>query len=250
MAMIGRLKPGVSAAAAAGEDPDHRHAAHARAHATQFVRRVRQAARRPCQRPDAAGALGARGGAVGVVMLIVVVREPVKPAPRAQRIAAEGNRDPHGVGADAGASSHRCSPKGSVVCSGAVRLLLAIGGTRALASLDAVSVRFSRASTPTMTTLGFTLAVAIVTGIVFGLPQRCRRRKRDCNNALKDSSADRRAAAPGYGARSSFQIALRACAGRGRLLIEASLGARRGPRIHPVTRGHDSRGSGLVVLDA
>ena len=47
-------------------------------------------------------------------------------------------------------------------------LVLAFAGTRALARLDAVSIPLLRDVRTDATALGFTLAIAIVTGIVFG----------------------------------------------------------------------------------
>ena len=58
MAIIGRLKPGVTAARRAGRTADARRADHARASRAQLVRRLRQAAGRARQRTDAARAAG------------------------------------------------------------------------------------------------------------------------------------------------------------------------------------------------
>jgi putative ABC transport system permease protein len=74
-------------------------------------------------------------------------------------------------------------------CSGALLgLLLAIGGTRALAQLDAVSIPLLRNVRTDVTALGFTLAVALATGIVFGLAPAWHARGGALANALKDAT--------------------------------------------------------------
>jgi predicted permease len=74
-------------------------------------------------------------------------------------------------------------------CSGAVLgLLLAVGGTRALARLDAVSVPLLRGVHTDATTLGFTLAIALLTGIVFGLAPAFQTPEAALHDALKDST--------------------------------------------------------------
>jgi predicted permease len=74
-------------------------------------------------------------------------------------------------------------------CSGAILgVILAIGGTRALGRLDAVSIPLLRDVHTDATALGFTLAVAIVTGIVFGLAPALQARGAAFTNALKDAA--------------------------------------------------------------
>jgi predicted permease len=74
-------------------------------------------------------------------------------------------------------------------CSGALLgLLLAIGGTRALARLDAVSIPLLRDVRTDGTALFFALAVAIATGIVFGLAPAFQATGAALTNALKDTT--------------------------------------------------------------
>ena len=74
-------------------------------------------------------------------------------------------------------------------CSGALLgLVLAIVGTRALARLDAVSIPLLRDVRTDATALGFTLAIALVTGIVFGLAPALQARGAALTNALKDAT--------------------------------------------------------------
>ena len=86
-------------------------------------------------------------------------------------------------------------------CSGALLgLMLAFAGTRALARLDAVSIPLLRDVRTDATALGFTLAIALVTGIVFGLAPALQARGAALTNALKDAtrgSTGERAGAPG-----------------------------------------------------
>jgi predicted permease len=66
-------------------------------------------------------------------------------------------------------------------------LLLAIGGTRALANLDAMSVPLLQRAHTDGATLGFTMAIAILTGIVFGLTPAFQTPEAALHDALKDS---------------------------------------------------------------
>ena len=67
-------------------------------------------------------------------------------------------------------------------------LLLAFAGTRALARLEAVSIPLLRDVRTDATALGFTLAIALVTGIVFGLAPALQARGAALTNALKDAT--------------------------------------------------------------
>src|SRR6185503_1100309 len=74
-------------------------------------------------------------------------------------------------------------------CSGAILgLILAVAGTRALARLDAVSIPLLRNVRTDATALGFTLVIALVTGIVFGLVPALQPRGAALMNALKDAT--------------------------------------------------------------
>ena len=188
MAMIGRLKPGVSIAAAQAET---------RAVATQLTR----------EHPQRNGFMGfvkpladqvngrmrlalwVLAGAVGVVMLIVCANLSnlllARSASRQKEIAIRT-----ALGAGRGRLIAQMLTEGIVLsCSGAVvGLLLAIGGTRMLARLDAVSVPLLQSVHTDMATLAFTLVVAIVTGIVFGLAPALQTPEAGLHNALKDAS--------------------------------------------------------------
>jgi predicted permease len=188
MAMIGRLKPGISTAAAQAET---------RTIATQLTREH-------TQRNSFEGfvkpladhvngrmrlALWVLAGAVGVVMLIVCANLSnlllARSASRQKEIAIRT-----ALGAGRGRLIAQTLTEGIVLsCSGAVLgLLLAIGGTKALARLDAVSVPLLQSVHTDMTTLAFTLVVAIVTGIVFGLAPALQAPEAGLHNALKDAS--------------------------------------------------------------
>jgi predicted permease len=188
MAMIGRLKPGVSVAAAQAET---------RTIATQLTREH-------TQRNSFEGfvkpladqvngrmrlALWVLAGAVGVVMLIVCANLSnlllARSASRQKEIAIRT-----ALGAGRGRLIAQMLTEGIVLsCSGAVvGLLLAIGGTRVLARLDAVSVPLLQSVHTDMTTLAFTLLVAIATGIVFGLAPALQTPEAGLHNALKDAS--------------------------------------------------------------
>jgi len=74
-------------------------------------------------------------------------------------------------------------------CSGAVLgLAVAIAGTRALAHLDAVNVPLLASVRIDATSLGFTLALALATGIVFGLAPAFNAPESALHDVLKDAS--------------------------------------------------------------
>jgi predicted permease len=74
-------------------------------------------------------------------------------------------------------------------CSGAVvGVAVAIAGTRALAGLDAVNVPLLASVHTDGMALGFTLVIAILTGIVFGLAPAFNAPERALHDALKDAS--------------------------------------------------------------
>ncbi|HSV13135.1 MAG TPA: ABC transporter permease, partial [Tepidisphaeraceae bacterium] len=169
MAMIGRLKPGVSASQAQSE-----------------IRTLgAQASREHPERNQFKGfvvplsdhvngkmrpALWVLAGAVGVVMLIVCANLSnlllARTASRQKEIAIRT-----ALGASRRRLVAQMLTEGIVLSSsgGALGLLLAIGGTRALAHLDAMNVPLLQRAHVDPATLLFTLVVAIVTGIVFGL---------------------------------------------------------------------------------
>jgi predicted permease len=188
MAMIGRLKPGVSAPAAQAE--------------TRLI--AGQITREHPERNTFEGfvkpladqvngrmrlALWVLAGAVGVVMLIVCANLSnlllARTASRQKEIAIRT-----ALGAGRRRLIAQMLTEGIVLsCSGAVLgLLLAMGGTRALAHLDAVSIPLLQSVHTDGTALGFTLALAIVTGIVFGLAPALHASEASLLDALKDAS--------------------------------------------------------------
>jgi putative ABC transport system permease protein len=188
MAMIGRLQPGVSAASAQAE--------------TRLV--AGQITREHPERNSFEGyvkpladqvngrmrlALWVLAGAVGVVMLIVCANLSnlllARTAARQKEIAIRA-----ALGAGRRRLVAQMLTEGIVLSlSGAVLgVLLAIGGTRALARLDAVSVPLLQSVHTDGTALGFTLGIAILTGIVFGLAPAFQTPEAALHDALKDAS--------------------------------------------------------------
>ena len=188
MAMIGRLKPGVSAAAAQAET---------RTIATQMTREhpernsfegfVKPLADQVNGRMRLA--LWVLAGAVGVVMLIVCANLSnlllARTAARQKEIAIRT-----ALGAGRRRLIAQMLTEGIVLSlSGAVLgLALAFGATRALAHLDAVSVPLLRSVHTDATSLTFTLVIAIVTGIVFGLAPALQSSEAALHDALKDAT--------------------------------------------------------------
>jgi predicted permease len=189
MAMIGRLKPGVSAAHARAEiatlapqmtkEHPERNAfvgAVVKPLAEQVSGRIRLA-------------VWVLAGAVGMVMLIVCANLSnlllARTASRQREIAIRT-----ALGAGRRRLLAQMLTEGIVLsCTGAVLgLLLAYAGTRALTRLDAVSIPLLRDVHTDLTALGFTLALAIGTGIVFGLAPALQARGAGVANALKDAT--------------------------------------------------------------
>ncbi len=188
MAMIGRLKPGVSADDAQAEirvlagqitkEHPERNSfeGHVRPLADQVSGRIRLA-------------LWVLAGAVAMVMLIVCANLSslllARTASRHKEIAIRA-----ALGAGRRRVIAQMLTEGIVLsCSGAMLgLILAIGGTRALARLDAVSIPLLASIRTDATMLGFTLAVAIATGIVFGLAPAIHTRSSGLLDALKDAT--------------------------------------------------------------
>ncbi len=169
MAMIGRLKPGVTAAQAQAE---------VRVLAPQM-------SRQHPERNDFEGivkplaqhvsgsvrlAVWVLAGAVGMVMLIVCANLSnlllARTAARQKEIAIR-----MALGAARKRLLGQMLTEGLVLSSGGaiLGLALAVGGTRLLAQLDAVSIPLLREVRTDATALVFTVAVALITGIVFGL---------------------------------------------------------------------------------
>jgi predicted permease len=128
-------------------------------------------------------------GAVGMVMLIVCANLSslllARSASRHRELA---------IRSALGAGRHRLIAQmltESVVlsCSGAiVGLVLATAGTRALTQLDAISIPLLRNVRTDGTALAFTVTIAVVAGIVFGLAPAFQTRSAALHESLKDAT--------------------------------------------------------------
>jgi putative ABC transport system permease protein len=196
MAMIGRLKPGVTAAQAqaeiralagqiTAEHPDR----------NSFVGNVRPLADQIGGRMRLA--VWVLAGAVAMVMLIVCANLSnlllARTAARQKEIAIRT-----ALGAGRRRLLAQLLTEGIVLSSsGAILgIVLAVAGTSALARLDAVSIALLGDVRTDATALGFALALAIVTGIVFGLAPALQARgigiARALNEAARGSTDGRR----------------------------------------------------------
>ena len=188
MAMIGRLKPGVSADRAQAE---------IRTLAVQITAEHKERNGFEGNVKPLADQVGGRmrlavwvlAGAVAMVMLIVCANLSnlllARTASRHKEIAIRT-----ALGAGRRRLLAQMLTEGIVLsCSGALLgLVLAFAGTRALARLDAVSIPLLRDVRTDGMALGFTLAIALVTGIVFGLAPALQARGAALTNALKDAA--------------------------------------------------------------
>jgi predicted permease len=188
MAMIGRLKPGVSADVAraeirtlatriTAENPQR----------NSFQGNVKPLAEHVSGRIRLA--VWVLAGAVAMVMLIVCANLSnlllARTASRQKEIAIRT-----ALGAGRRRLLAQMLTEGIVLsCSGAILgLVLALLGTRALARLDAVSIPLLRDVRTDATALVFALVVAVVTGIVFGLAPAFQARGTALTSALKDAT--------------------------------------------------------------
>ena len=188
MAMIGRLKPGVTVEQAraeirtiagqiVAEHPERNgFQGNVKPLAEQVSGRVRLA-------------VWVLAGAVGMVMLIVCANLSnlllARTATRQKEVAIRT-----ALGAGRRRLLAQLLTEGIVLsCSGALLgLLLAVAGTRALARLDAVSIPLLHDVQTDLTALTFTLAIAIATGIVFGLAPALQLRGTALTSALNDAA--------------------------------------------------------------
>jgi len=188
MAMIGRLKPGATAGQAQAElrslgveltrlHPER----------NTFEGFVRPLGEHVSGRMRAAALVLA--GAVGVVMLIVCANLSnlllARMASRQKEIAIRA-----ALGARRGRLIRQMLTESiALSCGGAVLgVALAIGGTRFLAHLDAMNIALLAGVRTDFTALGFTLAMAVITGMVFGLAPALHVPSLDLHDALKDTS--------------------------------------------------------------
>jgi predicted permease len=188
LAIIGRLKPGVTVGQAQAElrilaeqiTTAHRER-------NNFEGRLRPLAEHVSGRIR--GAVLVLACAVGVVMLIVCANLSnlllARTASRQKEIAirtALGAGQPRLI---------RQMLTESVVlsCCGAVLgLILAFAGTRSLAHLNAVSIPLLQSARTDATALGFTLVMAVATGLIFGLVPALQVPATALHHALKDTS--------------------------------------------------------------
>ena len=188
MAMIGRLKPGATAANAHAE-----------------VRVLAQLMRR--EHPERNGFEGivkplsqhvsgnirpsvmVLAGAVGMVMLIVCANLSnlllARTAARQKEIAIR-----MALGAGRKRLLAQMLTEGLVLSSGGavLGLALAVAGTRLLTQLDAVSIPLLRDVRTDVAALVFTVGVTLITGVVFGLAPALQAWGADMTGALKDAS--------------------------------------------------------------
>ncbi len=188
MAMIGRLKPGVTAAQAQAE-----------------IRVLAQHMTR--QHPERNGfegivkplsvhvsgnirlAVWVLAGAVGMVMLIVCANLSnlllARTAARQREIAIR-----MALGAGRKRLLGQMLTEGLVLSSGGalLGLALAVAGTRLLTRLDAVSIPLLREVHTDAAALVFTVIVALITGVVFGLTPALQTSGPGITGALKDAS--------------------------------------------------------------
>ncbi|HUU34544.1 MAG TPA: ABC transporter permease, partial [Vicinamibacterales bacterium] len=188
MAMVGRLKPGMSVSAAQAEVTLlGTQLTDAHPERNSFEGRVTALADQVSGRMRLA--LWVLVGAVGVVMLIVCANLSnlllARTAARQKEMA---------IRSAMGAGRRRLIAQmltESLVLSGAggvLGLALALAGTRALARLDAVSVPLLGSVGVDGTVLGFTLATALLTGVIFGLAPALQAPHLALHDALKDGS--------------------------------------------------------------
>lgn len=187
MAMIGRLKPGVpvgSAQAEVGVLAGQMTAAHPERNSFEgklapLAEHVRGGIRL---------ALYVLAGAVGVVMLIVCANLSnlllARTASRQKEIAIRT-----AVGAGRARLLRQMLTEGVALssCGAVLGVILSIAGTRAVAHLDAISLPLLRDVRMDFTALGFTLSMAVLTGIVFGLAPALQVKSASLDDALKDT---------------------------------------------------------------
>lgn len=187
LAIIGRLKPGVTPGRAAAELrtlATHITAAHPERN--NFEGRLTLLGEHVGGRMRPA--LVVLGCAVGVVMLIVCANLSnlllARSATRQKEIAIRA-----ALGAGRWRLIRQMLTESVVLscCGGALGLLLATIGTRALAHLDAISIPLLRSVRLDTNALGFTLAMAVLAGLIFGLAPALQTPAIALHDALKDA---------------------------------------------------------------
>jgi predicted permease len=188
MAIIARLKPGVSVAGAQAEVrvlAAHITAAHPERNS--FEGHVSPLADHVSGRMRLA--LMVLAGAVGVVMLIVCANLSnlllARTASRQKEIAIRT-----ALGAGQWRLIGQMLTEGVALscCGAALGVVLALIGTRALAHLDAINIPLLENVRTDATALAFTLAMAIATGILFGLAPALQMPATALHDVLKDTN--------------------------------------------------------------
>ena len=188
MAIIGRLKPGVNLGSAQAE----------------VSTLAPQIMRAHPERNDFEGkltfledhvsgrirpALVVLACAVGVVMLIVCANLSnlllARTAARQKEIAIRT-----ALGAGQGRLIRQVLTESVVLsfCGAALGLVLAVGGTRALAHLDAMNIPLLQNVRTDATAVGFTLLMAVLTGVIFGMVPALQVPSAALHDALKDTN--------------------------------------------------------------
>jgi predicted permease len=247
MAMIGRLTPGASVGQAqaeirtiagqiTGEHPErNRFGGHVRSLADHVNGRIRLA-------------VWVLAGAVGMVMLIVCANlSNLLLARMASRQKEFAIRSALGAGRARLIAQTLTESVVLSVCGAVVGLALAIAGTRALASLDAISIPLLASVRIDGAALAFTMTVALVAGIVFGLAPAFQARSAALHDSLRDAT---RGSTEGRGrqrVRSALvvsEIAF-ACV----LLVGAGLLIRSLIRVLDVNMGFEPAGAATIRVD-
>jgi predicted permease len=188
LAIIGRFKPGVtveSARAELGVLAEQIRRAHPERNNFEGKLRLLRGHVTGRIRP----ALVVLACAVGVVMLIVCANLSnlllARTATRQKEIAI---RTALGAGRRRLIRQMLTESVALSCCGAALGLILAIVGTRSMAHLNAISIPLLQSVRTDTTALGFTLAMAVLTGLIFGLAPALQISTTAIHDALKDTS--------------------------------------------------------------
>jgi predicted permease len=187
LAIVGRLKPGVPPAAAQAElTAVGRQIVHDHPERNDFEGKLSPLAEHVSGRVRPA--LFVLASAVAVVMLIVCANLSnlllARTTARQKEIAIRT-----ALGAGRRRLIRQLLTESLLLscCGAALGVLLAFAGTRALAHLDSVSIPLLRNVRTDGTALLFALAMAVITGLVFGLVPALQVRETALHDALKDT---------------------------------------------------------------